>query len=432
MPAVPRSPDGAGDQAASESYASSVPGGAAQLQALALANWRFWGGVAASAQRELSRWRDQASAIGDPALRELALAKLEGEAFNAEVAATLATLAPEGRRPDVVRAIVALEVLFDYLDGRTERLFAGAGAGESEHAHAATPTRQRRWWQGRRSVSGRGTVQVEKDGLGQGRGLFAALAAVVTGETPQLGGADSDYIDALWRKAHEHASALPGFQAVRAVALEAALRCGEAQLRLHAAAVDGDGQLAEWGERACVGSGLGWREYVGGCASSVLAMHALIAAAAHPDVAEGEPRSLDGAYLAIGAVITTLDSLVDENEDAVAGQEGYIRLYDGRDEIERRLLAVIAEALARCDRVRDGAHHAMTLAGVAAYYTTHPGAAEPQNARIRGSVRRGLAPTIWPALAVLRAWRAAKRLRRVYRRSPPRAAVTGDQRASGA
>jgi hypothetical protein len=399
------------DRARSEEAAISPAAAVAQLRALALANWRFWGGVAAGTHRELSRWREQAAGIEDRALRELALSKLEDEAFNAEVAATLATLAPKERRTDVVATIVALEVLFDYLDGRTERLFAQSPVLESEQAGSDTRADTSRW---RRALplGKRELPRPESDAFEQGRRLFAALGAVLSGDPPEQGGSDSEYIDALWRHAHEHVCALPGLEAVRGVGLQAALRCGEAQLRLHAAGAHGEEQLREWAERACADSGLEWREYAGGCASSVLAMHALIASAARPEVTEADARALDGTYLAVGAVITTLDSLVDESEDAAAGQAGYIRLYDGRREIEQRLLVLIAAALARSAQVRDGAHHAMTLAGVAAYYTTHPGAGEPQNRVIRGSVRRELAPTIWPALAVLSAWRAAKRLRR--------------------
>jgi hypothetical protein len=140
-------------------------------------------------------------------------------------------------------------------------------------------------------------------------------------------------------------------------------------------------------------------------------MHALIATAARADTVEAEARSLDAAYLVIGAVITMLDSLVDDARDRRAGEPGYIRLYDGREEIEQRLIELIGEALTRAGRPRDGAHHTMTLAGVAAYYTTHPGAADRENRGIRRAVRKELSPAIWPALGVLLAWRGAKRAR---------------------
>jgi hypothetical protein len=375
--------------------------GAAQIRALVVANGRFWVGVAPVARRELARWRELASRIEDGALRELALVKLRDEAFNAEVAATLATLAPRPRRAAVVKAVVALEVLFDYLDGRTEALFdeppgsflRGGGEPPASRGHAHPDPH---------------------DAFEEGRRLSASLTAVISGKAPDLGGADSEYLGALSSYAHEHASALPGFAGVMPAALAAASRCADAQLRLHAGATLGDGQLVLWAQEACKGSGLGWREYVGGSASSVLAMHALIATAARGPVSEAEAQALDAAYLTIGAVITTLDSLVDASEDREAQQTGYIRLYEGRAEIQQRLLALIGEALLRAGHAPDSAYHAMTLAGVAAYYTTHPHAADTENREVAGAVRARLAPAIWPALLVLATWRAAKRGRGAF------------------
>src|ERR1700689_2774217 len=90
------------------------------LQALAVANARYWPSGAPVVRRELALWREPAQLIDDTSLRELAVGKLRDEYFNAEVAATLATLEPRRMRATAVRAIVALELLFDYLDGRTE------------------------------------------------------------------------------------------------------------------------------------------------------------------------------------------------------------------------------------------------------------------------------------------------------------------------
>jgi tetraprenyl-beta-curcumene synthase len=89
--------------------------------ALVLANVRYWSTVAPVVRSQLRRWELRAQAIEDPELRALALEKLRGEGFHAEAAAMLATLAPRSYRRDVAEAIVALELLFDYLDGLTER-----------------------------------------------------------------------------------------------------------------------------------------------------------------------------------------------------------------------------------------------------------------------------------------------------------------------
>jgi tetraprenyl-beta-curcumene synthase len=364
--------------------------------ALAAANVRFWPTVAPTVQRELRGWEGCAEQIPDDALRALAREKLVGERFNTEVAATLATLAPRRVRARATRAIVSLELLFDYLDGRTE------------------------------SLTG--------DPLGEGAELFAPFidAVAVAGAEPTRGLAadgpagasarpgDWQYLTALSEASREELRALPASVRVAGVVAHSARRCAEAQVRLHAAPALGDEQLRAWAVEQSAGSGLGWREYVAGCASSVLAMHALIAAAATSSRTEAEAARIDRAYLAIGAVITTLDSLVDHSEDIAGGRPGFIRLYEPA-ELPGQMRELTREALARTAEAPDATHHAMTLAGVAAYYTTHPGANDPHVREVTKVVRGELSPTIWPTLAVLRGWRAAKALRAALRGARTRA-----------
>ncbi|HXN39216.1 MAG TPA: DUF2600 family protein [Solirubrobacteraceae bacterium] len=358
---------------------------AAGLRALALANALYWPSVAPVVAGELTRWGQAAARIDDPALRALALAKLTEEHFNAQVAATLATLAPRNARTATVRAIVALELLFDYLDGRTELPCA--------------------------------------DPIGEGARLFEAFTgaltctpgtreqadAVTLGDDERM--PDREYLQALGDRAREQMYGLPAAQRVNEVARESAARCARAQTLAHAGATLGDGPLREWAVEQSRGSGLDWRGYAAGSASSVLAVHALIAAAADPRTTVADARRIDAAYLAIGAVITLLDSLVDETIDTARGEPGFIRLYDTREQLARGLCTLMHEALARAHEAPHGEHHAMTLAGVVAYYATHPGAREPHARGLVTAVRRELSPTVWPALAVMRSWRAAKRAR---------------------
>jgi hypothetical protein len=199
------------------------------------------------------------------------------------------------------------------------------------------------------------------------------------------------------------------------VLLDAATRCAEAQTRIHAIHSLGVSQLESWAsERACT-AGLDWREYASGSASSVLALHALVAAACDPSCTRAGARKIDAAYLAIAAVITILDSVVDCAEDAARGQRGFVALFPDAGELQHRLRALVREALARAWEAPNGPHHAMTLAGVAAYYTTHPGARTPSARGITRMVRAELSPAIWPALAVMRSWRFAKALRSALR-----------------
>jgi tetraprenyl-beta-curcumene synthase len=366
----------------------------ATLRALAVANARYWPTVAPEVRRALARWERGASEIPDPSLRVLALAKLAGEGFNAEVAATLATLAPRAGRRQTVRAIVALELLFDYLDGRTEQPCA--------------------------------------DPIAEGERLFAPFIAAVSspaaGDEPMAGidareaPPDWGYLTALSKRTRDGLFALPAGSEVAATARASAKRCAQAQTRIHAAATLGERQLQGWAVKHAEGSGLDWREYAAGCASSVLAMHALIAAAADPATSRQDASRIDSAYLAICAAITILDSLVDRAEDRARGQPGFVGLYED-GELRARLPALIGEARARAEEAPHGDHHAMTLAGIVAYYTTHPGGRDPAVRDTVMAVRRELSPTIWPTIAVMAGWRAAKRARAITR--PRRLQVSG-------
>src|SRR5215207_6842169 len=102
-----------------EARARGLP--AAAGVALVSANARFWPTVLPQVRSELRHWERVAWTIPDPVLRMHALEKLVHERFNTEVAATLATLAPSATRGAAVTAIVALEVMYDYLDGLTEQ-----------------------------------------------------------------------------------------------------------------------------------------------------------------------------------------------------------------------------------------------------------------------------------------------------------------------
>jgi tetraprenyl-beta-curcumene synthase len=362
-------------------------------RALVLANARFWPSVAPSMWRELARWRAQSGAIEQPALRALAGEKLASEAFNAEVAATLATLAPRAARAQCVSAIVALEVLFDYLDGRTE---TQDGAGDR-------------------------VEQAERQ-------LSAIANAVDPGAerwTAPGEQGDGGYIEALNHHVAEHVATLPSFAAVRKTAVAAGRRCAQAQARLHAAGAIGDRELEAWACEASAASGLGWREYIAGCASSVLAMHALIAAAGRTALTAREAQAIDQTYLAIGALITMLDSTVDETEDHAIGAPGYIRLFAEPGERAQSARALVRVALARAAASPDGSHHAMTLAGAIAYYASHPGARSPAARPVVAAVRREIGPALWPTLAVVGSWRAAKGLRDRVRVASRRRRQTG-------
>jgi tetraprenyl-beta-curcumene synthase len=350
------------------------------LLALARANGRFWPTVALIVHRELAAWEAPAAAITDTELRFLALSKLRHERFNAEVAATLATLAPAAHRNAAAQAIVAFELLFDYLDGRTETTSVSDPLAASE-------------------LLFRPFLNALRD---------PKLAAAQDGAGDP---ADGPYLRALSSRTQTLLNQLPNADVVRPFALHAARRCAEAQSRIHAVPMLGVAQLEGWATRRRASDGVDWRAYAAGCASSVLAVHALIALAADADTTAEDARRLDDAYLAIGALITVLDSIVDHTDDTARGEPGFVSFFENQLELPDVVGSLAREASSRAWKAPHAAHHAMTLAGVAAYYTTHPGARSPFARPSVRTVRGELSPMILPTLGIMLGWRAAKAVR---------------------
>jgi tetraprenyl-beta-curcumene synthase len=339
----------------------------------------------------------------------------------------LATLAPRAHRDSVVEAIVALELLFDYLDGLTER-------------HSDDP-------------------------LGEGERLFAAFGNAVA--VPSAGIASNfeqpprkedgaGYLEDLSRAVSVALARLPAAPAIAEVARSVALRAGQAQTRMHAAPQLGVAQLKDWAlgvardHNASANAGhehapLEWRELVVGSASSVLALHALIAAAADPHTtAEGATEIAD-AYLSTCVLLTLLDGLVDHEQDVSGradrhpgrepdrqtGAAGYLDLYEDRDELADTMAAVARRAIMQARALPSGARHLMILVGVVAYYGSAPGADGELARPVMTRLRAELAPLLSPSLATVRMWRAARqRTRASGRKARRRTRASGPNQGS--
>jgi tetraprenyl-beta-curcumene synthase len=348
--------------------------------ALVLANARYWTTVAPKVRAELARWRARAMRIEDPDLRALALHTLRGEGFASEVAATLATLTPRRHRATVVRAVVALEVMYDYLDGLTER--------------------------------------PAPDPIANGRLLFRAFTDALDPSADLQDDyyrhcpspADGGYLRELAAVVKGALVCLPRSKELAPAMLVAASRCAEAEVLTHAGAFAAS-PVELWARETANGSGLEWREYLAGALSSVLAVHALIALAGDERTTVAHAAPIDAVYLTLGALSTMLDSVVDYEEDAENGAPAYVRHYNDMSIVGDRMVDIAQAAARRAYDAPGSVHHLMTLAGVAAYYTSAPSAASELAWPVTSRIEHELQPLITPTLAVMRAWRLAKRLR---------------------
>lgn len=355
--------------------------------ALLLANLRYWPTVSPIVHAQLRRWESHARTIPNETLRTLALTKLHEEGFNTEVAATIATIIPRPHRTPLVHAIVALQVMYDYLDGLTElphsqtpqanntRLYKAFTDAVNLHSNTEPDDYYR-------------LCKYRNDG-----GYLRALSKTVSTQLQTLHQAND----------------------ILAIAHTSAIRCATAQSLVHAAPKQGQAQLTQWALRESHNTGLDWREFLAGAVASVLAVHALIAAAADRNSTQKTASNLDSAYLAISAISTMLDSLIDYDKDTATDSAWYLKHLNDPKEIADHLQHTTRHAITRLRGLPNEAHHVMTLAGVVAYYASAPAARADIARPAVTQTQHELQPIITPTLFVMRTWRNTKRLHTTWR-----------------
>jgi tetraprenyl-beta-curcumene synthase len=268
-----------------------------------------------------------------------------GKKANAEAVAVFATLAPRAQRATIVRAIIALQVQIDLRDEIEE-----ADGEESPDLTSRLAALDRRW-----------------------RGELAALPA--------------------------HEAVLP--QLERAIERSAA-----GQLHTHRAALEGPDPLRRWAADLTAPPEYRWWEVAAGASSSVAA-HALIAAAADPETSAETAAAIDAAYHPpIGALTVFLDDLVDRDEDRSAGEHNYLAYYEGPDAAAERLGSIARGAEGLIDRLPRSDRHRAILAGVAAFYLSATAAGTPY-AR---PTRERLLETLGPGARLLTTFMRIRRL----------------------
>jgi tetraprenyl-beta-curcumene synthase len=325
-------------------------------------------GVVPLVRREVMRWRGAAASIPDPLLRAQALDALEQKALNVEATAVFGTLAPRRTRPAAVRAMTALQVAIDYLDTLGEQ-------------PVAEPLR---------------------NGLRLHEALIAALnPGAEPGDWyrfhPQS--EDGGYLDGLVAACQKSVAALPAHRIALPPAQRAAARCGEGQSYTHAAASD---RLEAWASSLDAPPAYRWWEVAAGASSSVAA-HALVAAAADPRTSVAEAESIDAAYFpSVGALTVLLDDLIDRAEDAADGTHNYIAYYADSAEAADRLDSIARLASSALARLRHPHRHSAILTGVAGFYLSAPEADAPYARPIRDRLLRSTGPAVRPIVAVMR------------------------------
>lgn len=315
-----------------------------QTARFARAGWRYRTSAFPVVRGELARLRWRASRIPDRQLRHDALVALRKRS-NLEGAAAFAAFVPALRRDAVVRASVAFQAAYDYLDVLAE--------------------------------------QPHGDPVANARTLNAALVEALRPPAEafdfyELHGAadDGGYLASMLEDCRRALTDLPSWPACGSAARRAAERAGRFQALNCEPGHDGRRALARWAETVCPSdSGLAWWE-LAAAAGSTLDVHALIAAAASPGLTAGEATAIGRGYFPwAGALHSLLDQLVDLGEDERAGLANLTRCYQDPEQVARGLGRIAACARRSAERLaaRDlGGGHDLLLGAMAASYLSLP------------------------------------------------------------
>jgi tetraprenyl-beta-curcumene synthase len=360
---------------------------AALATAFAGAARRYWTNVFPRVRRELSYWKDHASEIPDPVLRRLALDALNQHG-NMEGAAAFAAFAPRSQRAAVVRALVAFQSAYNYLDLLAEQPraepVAGARALHEALLVAVDPA------PGTRS-------------LGVGTGSPDYYAHYPHRE-------DNGYLAELAETCRTALATLPSYPSVAKAARRATERIVEFQ-SLNLSETQGEHDaFARWARAETPSeTDLRWWETAAAGGSS-LGVYALIAAAAHPVARQTDVQAIENAYFPwIGALHSLLDHLVDKSEDTAAGQRSLIGYYASPQDAATRMRVLAERAVYAAGALPRPHRHMIILAGMAGYYLSDPEASAPSALPVARNVRTAIGRLMAPTLLVFKARQLAGR-----------------------
>lgn len=324
-----------------------------------------------SVQAELKRWEASAVAIPDPVLRAAALSGLREKGRNAEATAVFAILAPRAHRDRALRAMTALQIAIDYLDSL-------------------------------------GEAPVD-DPLADGLALHGAIEDAVSPDTPtgdwyrhHPQREDGGYLAALVAACREEVAGLPARGIVMPTLTRAARRCGEGQSHTHAAVRTGVAGLEAWAREQPAAPGYLWWEIAAGASSSV-AVHALVSAAADRRTSAEQSESIDALYFpSMGALTVLLDDVVDREDDLETGQHSYLDYYTGEQQAADRIGLLAERARAATRHLRKGRRHRAILAGVAGFYLSGPANGSGYARPIRERLFQSLGSAVRPIMLAMR------------------------------
>jgi tetraprenyl-beta-curcumene synthase len=307
-----------------------------------LATARFLTRVVPLAGRELAAIRVRAERIPDAALREQALASIDGKAYHVQGGSILATFMRGETMRRYVATVAAIETIYDYLDNLCDRL-----PGVTQRGYAT---------------------------------LHESLLDALDDRRPPGDyyrdgppGDDGGYLRSLVDAAREGLRALPNYDAVRDRLVEVARYYADLQVLKHGPAGERERACDAWYARNRERfPGLAWWEFAAACGSS-LPVFALIALASRETLRAAEIDATVRAYFpGVSAVHILLDYFIDQAEDREHGELNFVACYASSAEAVARLGQLVTATLARVRGLADTARHRFLVEAMCVFYLTHP------------------------------------------------------------
>jgi len=321
---------------------------------------------------EMRHWRARAELIPSGPIREDALHALASKRTHADGAALFSIL-PRRRNRNLLRLLVAYELILDFLDNVSER------------------------------------HRTENNG----RELHLALIdAVDPNRTPadyyrhHPWNDDGGYLKALVESCQRRCRALPSFEQIRVVIAREAGRTQVLALNHLSDPDERDAALRHWAALECPDDhALSWYE-LGGAASASLVVLALLTLAADTGVSAELIETTRQAYWPwMSLVAVMLDSYADQAEDSLSGDHSYVAHYPSRARCVHRLSECIDRAAVGVLSLPRGHKHAVILGSMVAMYLSKDSARAPDMEHDTRALAKAGGSLACLLLPVLRLWR---------------------------
>lgn len=349
----------------------------------------YWLHVFPSVEREIRAWRRRACAVPDADLRNVALTVLRTKRSNLDGAAAFAAFATRAHRAAVIRAQVALQGIYDYVDTLAE--------------------------------------ESSNDPVTNSHQLHQAVCRALEPTAPHpdyyachmLGG-DGRYLVTLAEACRTALATLPSRLLITAATSRFADRIISYQsFNMPVTLLSGD-PLKAWAQQATPPNvELRWWETAASAGSS-LGIFVLLTVAADPSATSREIQAIEEAYFPwVGALHSLLDNLIDIEEDMREGQRNFLMQYASPREAAIRLRMLTTESIRRVGLLPNAVPHRLVLIGMVASYLSAREAHLPSVQLATEYVLSAVGGIAVVALLMLRVRRALDGLALVFARRHP-------------